>query len=125
MTAARSAVVAFALGLAGLVATSPATAQSVNDQLVRRYEKQRLEELIAAGQRHVDLGWAIRKTGLQQQATYEFVRAVEISEGKHKGATWVLNTVRIFGMPAAGRLQIEFDLEGDRRGRKARVRELD
>ncbi len=31
----------------------------------------------------------------------------------------------VFGMPSAGRLLIEFDLEGDRRGRKARVRSLD
>ncbi len=31
----------------------------------------------------------------------------------------------MFGMPSAGRLLIEFDLEGDRRGRKARVKTLD
>jgi hypothetical protein len=31
----------------------------------------------------------------------------------------------VFGMPSEGRLLIEFDLEGDRRGRKAKVTELD
>lgn len=31
----------------------------------------------------------------------------------------------VFGMPSAGRLLIEFDLEGDRRGRKARVKSLE
>jgi len=74
-----------------------AVAQSATDLLVADYEKRREEELIAAGQRHVSLGWDIRDTGLQQQATLQFVRAVEVSEGKHEGAQMVLNTVRAYG----------------------------
>lgn len=72
------------------------TAQSVNEMLVRDYEKKRKDELIATGQRHVDLGWSIKDKGLIAQATWQFVRAVELSEGTHQGAAMVLNIVRTY-----------------------------
>ncbi len=73
------------------------TAQSTNDLLVTDYQKRRDEELIATGQRHIDLGWDIRNSGLIAQATFQYVRAVELSEGKHQGAAMVLNIVRSYG----------------------------
>ncbi|HEX5052812.1 MAG TPA: hypothetical protein VFZ65_13630 [Planctomycetota bacterium] len=83
--------------LCGLVLTAALAAQSATDMLVADYHKRHEEELIAAGQRHVDLGWSIRRSGLEQQATYQFVRAVELSEGKHQGAQMVLGIVRNYG----------------------------
>ncbi len=86
--------------LAGSLASllvAPAPAQTANDLLVAEYDKRRDDELLATGQRHVDLGWSIRDSGLVQQATWQFVRAVELSEGKHQGAAMVLNIVRNYG----------------------------
>ncbi len=84
--------------LAGFLALAVAVpAQNAGDLLLAEYQKRREEELLATGQRHVDLGWAIRDTGLIQQATWQFVRAVELSEGKHPGASLVLNIVRTYG----------------------------
>jgi hypothetical protein len=80
-----------------LLPLRPACAQSGNDLLVADYQKRRDEELIATGQRHIDLGWDIRNSGLVAQATYQYVRAVELSEGKHQGAAMVLNIVRSYG----------------------------
>lgn len=80
--------------LVALLAAAPAAAQTHNEIQVRAYEKKRKEELIATGQRHVDLGWSIKDKGLIPQATYQFVLAVELSEGQHQGAAMVLNIVR-------------------------------
>lgn len=71
--------------------------QNTADLLLADYQKRRDEELIATGQRHVDLGWSIKDTGLISQATWQFVRAVELSDGKHQGASMVLNIVRNYG----------------------------
>jgi len=81
----------------GALTLGAAAAQSANEINVRAYEKKRREELIAAGQRHVDLGWGLRNKGLIQQTTYQLVLAVELSEGQHKGASMVLNIVRNYG----------------------------
>lgn len=83
------------VAVVALAALSPA--QNANDLLVAEYQKRRDEELLATGQRHVDLGWSIRDTGLIQQATWQFVRAVELSENTHQGASMVLNIVRSYG----------------------------
>ena len=87
-----SRIAAAVLVLAGAIA-----AQSVGEMLEKEYQKLRKEELLAAGQRHVDLGWSIRDKGLQQQATLQFVRAVDVSEGTHGGAAMVLGIVRNYG----------------------------
>jgi hypothetical protein len=76
--------------------TSTCRAQTANDMLVRKYEKSRKEELLETGQRHVDLGWSIRNSGLIPQCTYQLVLAVELSEGTHQGAAMVLNIVRTY-----------------------------
>ncbi|MEO6595955.1 MAG: hypothetical protein ABIP94_14480 [Planctomycetota bacterium] len=81
----------------GLALGTVLAAQSANDMLVADYNKRLEEELMATGLRHVNLGWAIRKSGLERQATFQFVRAVEVSEGKHQGAQMVLNAVRAYG----------------------------
>jgi len=75
---------------------STCAAQTVTDLLARDYSKRLQAELIATGQRHVDLGWSIRNSGLIPQCTYQLVLAVELSEGKHQGASMVLNTVRTY-----------------------------
>lgn len=85
------------VGIAGLLLAAFAPAQNANDLLVAEYQKRRNEERLEAGQRHVSLGWSIRDSGLIQQATWQFVRAVEVSEGQHQGATMVLNVVRNYG----------------------------
>lgn len=72
-------------------------AQSVNDQLVARYQRAHADELLEAGTRHVNLGLAMRKSGMVQQATYEFVRAVEVSESRLAYATKVLGLMRSLG----------------------------
>ena len=87
----------FAATLSAVLWLGAAAAQSANEMLVAEYQKRRDEELIATGQRHIDLGWDIRNSGLIQQATWQYVRAVELSEGKHGGAVMVLNTVRNYG----------------------------
>jgi hypothetical protein len=79
-----------------LVCSSFCLAQSANDINVRAYEKKLKEELLQTGQRHVDLGWGLRKSGLIPQCTYQLVLAVELSEGQHAGAKMVLNTVRAY-----------------------------
>src|SRR5688572_24016768 len=86
-----------ALLFVALVPMGAARAQTASETLVKDYEKARLEELLEAGQRHVSLGWSIRDTGLIQQAQWQFVRAVELSEGKHQGATMVLGWVQTLG----------------------------
>jgi hypothetical protein len=85
------------LGLAALLLVVAAPTQNANDLLVAEYQKRRDEERLEAGQRHVSLGWSIRDSGLIQQATWQFVRAVEVSDGKHDGARLVLNIVRNYG----------------------------
>src|SRR5687768_17114328 len=74
-----------------------AGAQTANDLAVSDYKKRLREERIATGQRHVDLGWSIKDKGLIQQATWQFVRAVELSDGEHQGAAMVLGIVRNYG----------------------------
>lgn len=72
------------------------TAQTASDLLVRNYHKRLQVELIETGQRHVDLGWGIRNSGLIAQCTYQLVLAVELSEHNHQGASMVLNIVRTY-----------------------------
>ncbi|MFT4515920.1 MAG: hypothetical protein ACI89X_004201 [Planctomycetota bacterium] len=79
-----------------LVCSSLCLAQSANDINVRAYEKRLKEELLETGQRHVDLGWGVRNSGLIPQCTYQLVLAVELSEGTHGGAKWVLNVMRTY-----------------------------
>ena len=82
--------------IAGLVFLSTCAAQTASDLLKRDYRKRLEAELVETGQRHVDLGWGIRNSGLIPQCTYQLVLAVELSEGKHRGASMVLNIVRTY-----------------------------
>ncbi len=86
----------FAQVMCLLVCCSVGLAQSANDINVRAYEKKLKEELLETGQRHVDLGWGLRNSGLIPQCTYQLVLAVELSENQHKGASMVLNIVRTY-----------------------------
>ena len=67
-------------------------AQSDKDK--QKFEKERLEVLVEAGGRHLDLGLWCRDRGLTTQAAAEFMYAVEISDGKHYGAKRVLSVMR-------------------------------
>lgn len=75
---------------------SPCRGQTASDLNRKDYDKRLHAELIATGQRHVDLGWGIRNSGLIPQCTYQLVLAVELSERKHQGASMVLNIVRTY-----------------------------
>ena len=65
--------------IAGLVFLSTCAAQTASDLLKRDYHKRLEAELVETGQRHVDLGWGIRNSGLIPQCTYQLVLAVELS----------------------------------------------
>lgn len=81
-------VLATFLGLCAVVAAQ---------QRVAEYEKMRTKALAEAGQRHLELGSWARDQGLVPQATAQFLRAVEISEGKNPGAATVLGIMRGYG----------------------------
>lgn len=88
-------VLLLAATAAGLTVVTPA--QSARDRNVKAYEKARKLELIEMGQRHVDIGWSMRKSGLNQQVIYQFVRAKELSEGEHLMAGRMIGIVRAYG----------------------------
>jgi hypothetical protein len=76
---------------------APLAAQSTHDILQSDYRKAREAALFDAGQDHLELGSWARKHGLVPQATTEFLRAVEVSEGKNAGAQQVLGIMRGLG----------------------------
>ncbi|MCA8952640.1 MAG: hypothetical protein KDE27_24215 [Planctomycetes bacterium] len=78
----------------GLI-VSAATAQS--SAHAAAYEKERRAELAEIGKRHAMYGLALRKSGLVPQATFQFVRAVELSEGNYPYANTVLGLMRGLG----------------------------
>jgi hypothetical protein len=74
-----------------------ARAQSAGDMVLADYQRQRDAQLADAGQRHLQVGSWARKQGLVPQSASEFVRAVEVAEGKCPGATTVLGLMRSYG----------------------------
>ncbi|MBL8752380.1 MAG: hypothetical protein JNK15_03685 [Planctomycetes bacterium] len=84
----RSRVLAVCLGLCSVVAAQ---------QRVAEYERMRTKALAEASQRHLELGSWARDQGLVPQATGQFLRAVEIGEGKNPGAATVLGAMRGLG----------------------------
>ena len=60
----------------------------------QKFESKRREELVEAGNRHVDLGIWCRDKGLTIQSAAEFVRAVEVSEGMNFRANNILSVMR-------------------------------
>lgn len=84
--------------LVGLIAaTTLAAAQSPSPAAHAEFEKRRTKVLAEAGQRHLELGSWARDAGLVPQATTQFLRAVEVSEGKNPGASTVLGVMRGYG----------------------------
>lgn len=81
------------LVVAMLLGAAPAPGQ----QRQAAYARQRTEALAEAGQRHLRLGSWARDQGLVPQATAQFLRAVEVSEGKNPGAQTVLGVMRGLG----------------------------
>lgn len=73
------------------------SAQSATDLNVTEYQKRLGIELYEAGQRHLELGSWARKMGLVPQATAQFLRASEVSEGKNANAEAVLGIMRSYG----------------------------
>jgi hypothetical protein len=84
-----------AIGL--LVGMGIAFAQSPRDLKVADHEKRVLRELYEVGKRHLDIGLWARDAGLHPQATTQFMRADEASQGKHEGARTVLRVMRQYG----------------------------
>lgn len=80
-----------------LAAAGLAAAQSASDMLLADYQRQRDAQLAEAGQRHLEVGSWARKQGLVPQSSAQFVRAVEIAEGKCPGAVTVLGLMRTYG----------------------------
>ena len=83
--------------LALALAARGVAAQSPSDLLLADYKKQYDDQLAEAGMRHVQLGSWARKQGLVPQSSSQFVRAVEVAEGKCEAATTVLNLMRSYG----------------------------
>lgn len=80
--------------------SSPLLAQSGGkraEKLAREFESRKREVLIEAGHRHLELGLWCRDKGLVQQASNEFIAAVEVSENRHPGAQRVLGIMRSLG----------------------------
>jgi hypothetical protein len=85
----RRLLVALAAALVVLAGPSGHTAAQEN----AAFEKKKRTVLVEGGHRHLELGVWARK-GLVPQATTEFIRAVEVSEGRHPGANKVLGIMR-------------------------------
>jgi hypothetical protein len=79
------------VAVAALVLHAPAQSRQQD------YRQKRTEALAAAGQRHLQLGAWARDQGLVPQATTQFRRAVEVSEGNNPGAVTVLGIMRGYG----------------------------
>jgi len=112
---------------AGLLFLCAATlaAQSATDLNVTEYQKRLGIELYEAGQRHLELGSWARKMGLVPQATAQFLRASEVSEGKNNNAEAVLascaaTATRSGGSSARSRRTRCSRLPAPRRRRRAR-----
>ncbi len=82
-------VVVLLASIAGPAVAGPGYAKALRD-----FEKKRYKNLLYAGQRHLKLGVWCRDKGLVPQATAEFIRAVEVSDGKNPGAVKVLGMMR-------------------------------
>src|SRR5690349_9720510 len=88
----RAARVTCVLTLLGVL-----TAQSTTDLNAAEYQKQLPKLMYEMGQRHMWLGSWARKNGLVPQATAEFLRANEVSEGQNPNAVAVLGIMRSLG----------------------------
>lgn len=77
--------------------TTLAFAQTASDQKAAEHDKRVLRERVEIGKRHLDIGLWARDVGLVPQATTQFLRAVEASDGKHPGANTVLSVMRSYG----------------------------
>lgn len=83
-----------AVAVACVFAASLSTATGGEDGTRQAFEKRKRKALLDAGQRHLEIGVWCRDQGLVQQATAEFIRAVEVSEGRHPGAQKLLAVMR-------------------------------
>lgn len=86
-----------ALVLLALALAAAAPAQVRRDAAFTDYHERRNAALAEAGQRHLRLGSWARDQGLVPQATAQFLRAVEVSEGRNPGAVRVLAILRGLG----------------------------
>lgn len=79
-----------------ILTLAPEAAEGQADDTRHRqeFEKRRLQTALEAGNRHLELGVWCRDSGLVPQATAEFLRAVEASENRHPGASYVLSLMR-------------------------------
>ncbi len=79
-----------ALAIVGARVAAPEPSEAAKKELEGRLK----EALVKASRRHIELGIWCRDAGMVSQASNEFVRAVEISEGKDQWAVNILNLMR-------------------------------
>jgi hypothetical protein len=92
--AKRATAVLFVAALA-LGAPDAVRADSPRAEALRaEFQGRKRQVLVEDAQRHLKLGVWCRDAGLVPQATAEFVRAVEVAEGKHPGAVKLLALMR-------------------------------
>ena len=95
----RLAPIASLAGLLALLAVPAALAdgRAPDDERTRaKFEKKKRDVLHEAGERHLELGLWCRDRGLTTQSAAEIIRAKEISEGTHYGASTVLGIMRSY-----------------------------
>ena len=83
--------------LVGLLLAPALLAQTARDQDLADWRKKRKNLYWQAGQRHLVLGSWCRKFGLVPQATTQFLRALEVSEGENDNPRIVLGYMRSLG----------------------------
>ncbi len=97
----RIITTALTLFVGALLIAAPVHAQDRFDprkaKWLKEFEKKKRTVLIESGHRHLKLGIWCRDKGLVSQASMEFIRAVEVSEHRHPGASKVLSIMRSTG----------------------------
>src|SRR5262245_51984230 len=70
--------------------------QGRREKAIEDYKEERTRMLLYSGQRHLEYGLELRKRGLTTQAAAQIVMAVEASQGRNSGATFVLRLMRTY-----------------------------
>lgn len=68
--------------------------QGSREKRIEDFKEERTRVLLECGKRHLDYALELRDKGLVVQSAAQLVQAVEVSEGRHEGATFVLSLMR-------------------------------
>ncbi len=82
----------FALFVSALLVSGAAQAKPPSKKTSAEYEKRKIQLLVDAGVQHIEVGKWCRNSGMNPQATAEFLRAVEVSEDRLQ---WAKNIVAL------------------------------